>query len=113
MKITLIFLIVLSFAFSAFAQESIVPGESVIDAVIKALGAPALAVSLGLAIDFAMRFKVSGKAIGLIHSVAGVLKIASRLLLKVSELAGGLANLSDKVLPQNVDPKKSPDWHNV
>jgi hypothetical protein len=91
-------LALISLSLSGFAQEVIssVPGESVFDAIAKALdGAMAQAGIIAVALDFILRFIPSKKPLSVLHVVGLMAK-------KVGDLLVAFGMLLDKILPQNV-----------
>lgn len=69
---------------------------------------PAIIAVLAGVVDFALRLIKTPKAVGVIHTVAGVIKKASQLIGLLGLAVAKLADLSDKVLPQRVEEPKQP-----
>lgn len=66
---------------------------SILNAV-SSLGAPVLA-TIGMVLEFGMRMIPSQKPLSILHGVAAVIRT-------VGAIAGKVADIMDKVLPQNV-----------
>lgn len=68
---------------------------ALIDKALEALSNPMVAAGVAFVVDFILKKLPSEKPLGVIHSIAGILRMAAGGLLK-------LAELSDKVFPQTI-----------